>query len=91
MWLVMDALRDEALAREFVPILARLQEELNAVADDRRARQMDPTSPVFCEAFLSTMEQMFSFRYGEDLLVGGEISREEFLNAWERTRRRLGL
>ena len=91
MWLTVDALQDETLARELVSILARLQEELNAVADDRRARHMDPTAPAFYEAFLRAMEQMLSFRYGEDLLVGGEISRGEFLHSWERTRQRLGL
>jgi len=91
MWLTVDALQDESLARKLVPILSRLQEELNAVADDRRCRRLDPISPAFYEGFLRALEHMLGFKYGEDLVVGGEISRGKFLDSWEWTRRQLGL
>ena len=90
-WLAVDAMQDDELAQRLVPILAKLQEELDAVADDRRVRHMDTTAPVFYKGFLHALEQILGFKYGVDLLVDEEISRGDFLDTWEQTRRKLGL
>lgn len=47
MWLTIDAMREEKPARCLVPTFARLQVELHAEAESRRARDMDPTAPAF--------------------------------------------
>jgi len=90
-WLAVDAMTDEGLARHFVHTLAKLQEELRSEAESYRIRDMDPSAPSFYEGFLHGLEQAISFRYGVDLLLDEELSQREFLESWERTRKRLGL
>ena len=91
MWLAVDAMTDEGLARHFVHTLAKLQEELRSEAESYRIRDMDPSALSFYEGFLHGLEQAISFRHGVDLLLDEEISRGEFLESWERTREGLGL
>jgi len=90
-WLAVDAMTDERLAKSLVHTLAKLQEELHAEAESRHAKEIDPTAPAFYEGFLHGLEQTISFRYGVDLLLDEELSQREFLESWERTRKRLGL
>lgn len=90
-WLTIDAIQHEELARRLVPTLAKLQEELHAEAENRHAQDTDPTAPSFFEGFLHGLEQAISFSHGVDLLLDEEISRGEFLESWERTRERLSL
>ena len=90
-WLTVDALKDVAHARSIAPTLARLQEELHAQAQHDRTRNRDPTSQAYHEGYLHALEQILSLTHGEDLLLGEEISRREFLESWDKTRERLGL
>lgn len=90
-WLAIDAITDEGLARRLVNTMAKLQEELHAKVENRHAQDIDPTAPAFYEGFLFGLEQAISFRYGVDLLLDEEIDWEEFFEAWEWTRERLGL
>jgi len=90
-WLTVDALTDKGLARRLVHTLAKLQEELNAEAESRHTKEMDPTPLAFYEGFLHGLEQSISFRQGVDFLFDEEISREEFLASWEQIRESLGL
>ena len=90
-WLAVDAMTDEALARRLVNTIAKLQEELHTNAESHHTRDTDTTAPSFYEGFLHGLEQAISFRYGVDLLLDEELSRGEFLESWERTRKRLGL
>ncbi len=90
-WLAVDAMTDEALARRFVHTIAKLQEELHTNAENRHAKEIDPTAPAFNAGFLHGLEQSISFKYSVDLLLDEELSRGEFLESWERTRKRLGL
>jgi len=90
-WLAVDAMTDEALARRLVTTIAKLQEELHTNAESRHAKEIDPTAPAFYEGFLHGLEQSISFKYGVDLLLDEELNRGEFLETWERTRKRLGL
>ncbi len=90
-WLAVDAMTDEGLARRLVTTIAKLQEELHTNAESRHAKEIDPTAPAFYEGFLHGLEQSISFKYGVDLLLDEELSRRDFLETWERTRKRLGL
>ena len=90
-WLMADSMTDEELARRLVRIMARLQEELHAEAENSRARDTDPTAPAFYEGFLHGLEQSIGFRHGVDFLLDEEIDRREFHKAWEQTKERLGL
>lgn len=81
-WLTVDAMTDEELARHLVHILAKLQEELHAEAENSRARDKDPSAPAFYEGFLHGLEQSISFRHGVDLLLDEEIDRREFHKTW---------
>ena len=38
----------------------------------------DPSAPAFHERFLHALEQTLSFKYGTDLLLDEEISRDDF-------------
>jgi len=90
-WLAVDAMTDEALARRLVTTIAKVQEELHTNAESRHAKEIDPTAPAFYEGFLHGLEQSISFKYGVDLLLDEELSRGEFLESWERTREKIGL
>ena len=90
-WLTVDTMTDEKIARRLVHILARLQEELHAEAENSRARDGDPSAPVFYEGFLHGLEQSVSFSHGVDLLFDEEINREEFHEAWGKIKEKLGL
>lgn len=90
-WLAIDAMDDEQLARRLVYDTAKIQEELLTETEKNRALDIDPTSPAFYEGFLHGLEQAISFRCGVDLLLDEELSQREFLESWERTRKRLGL
>jgi hypothetical protein len=90
-WLTFDAVTDEELARHLVCIMAKLQEELHAEAENSRARDIDPTAPAFYEGFLHGLEQSISFSHGVDLLLDEEIDREEFHKTWGQAKERLGL
>jgi hypothetical protein len=90
-WLTFDAVTDEELAWQLVHILAWLQEELYAEAENSRARDRDPSAPAFYEGFLHGLEQSISFSHGVDLLLDEEIDRREFHKTWEQAKERLGL
>lgn len=90
-WLTVDAMSDEELARRLVKTLAKLQEELHAEAESRHAQDMDPIASAFYEGVLHGLKQVISFKYGVDLLLDEEISQGAFLESWEGTRERLGL
>ena len=90
-WLAVDAMTDEGLARRLITTITKLQEELHTNAESRHAKEIDPTPPAFYEGFLHGLEQSISFKYGVDLLLDEELSRGEFLETWESTRKRLGL
>jgi hypothetical protein len=90
-WLTFDAMTIEKMPRQLVHILARLQEELHAEAENSRARDRDPSTPAFYEGLLHGLEQSISFRHGVDLLLDEEIDRGEFHKTWGQTKERLGL
>jgi len=90
-WLAVDALDDETLARELVPILTKLQNEMDDVARDLRKKRRLTDIPAFYKTLLSAMVEILSFRYGEDLLHGAPISRDEFGECWLLTRKALDL
>jgi len=90
-WLAVDAMTDEGLARQFVHTLAKLQEELRSEAESYRIRDMDPSALSFYEGFLHGLEQVISFNHGVDLLLEEELSRGDYLESWEQIRERLGL
>ena len=90
-WLTFDAVTDKEHARRLVHIMAKLQEELHAEAENSRARDTDPTAPAFYEGFLHGLEQSISFRDSVDLLLDEEIDRREFHKAWGQAKGRLGL
>jgi hypothetical protein len=90
-WLTFDAMTDEKLAWQLVHILAWLQEELYAEAENSRARDRDPSAPAFYEGVLHGLEQSISFSYGVDLLLDEEIDRKEFHETWGQAKERLGL
>ena len=90
-WLTFDAVTDKEHARRLVHIMAKLQEELHAEAENSRARDTDPTAPAFYEGVLHGLEQSISFRDGVDLLLDEEIDRREFHKTWGQAKERLGL
>lgn len=90
-WLTIDAIQDKQLARKLVPTYARLQEELNAETRKRLAQDTDPSVPAFHEGFLHALEQILNLSHATDLLLDEEISRMDFLESWEHTRRRMGI
>jgi len=90
-WLAVDALEDEELARELAPTLARLRDEMDDVARELRRGRKSTEMPAYYKGVLSAMEEILSFRYGENLVDGGPISRDEFAEAWELTRKALNL
>lgn len=90
-WLVVDALDDEELAREVAPTLSLLRDEMDEVARELRRSRRVTYIPMFYKGLLSVMVEILSFRYGEDLLHGDPISRDEFTEAWELTRNALNL
>ena len=90
-WLTTDAIRDKQLARKLASTYARLQEELNAETRKRLAQDTDPSAPAFHEGFLHALEQTLSLSHATDLLLDEEISRMDFLESWERTRRKMGI
>jgi len=90
-WLTIDAIQHEELARRLVPTLAKLQEELHTNAESRHAKEIDPTAPAFYEGFLHGLEQAISFSHGVDLLLDEELNRGEFLKSWGQTKKKVGL
>lgn len=90
-WLIVDALTDEALARELAPTLARLRDEMDDVARELRKKRRSTDTPAFYKGLLTAMVDLLSFRHGEDLLHGGPISRDEFEECWILTRKALNL
>lgn len=88
-WLTFDAMTNKKMSRQLVHILARLQEDLHAEAENSRARDRDPSAPAFYEGFLHGLEQSVSFRHGVDLLLDEEIDRGEFHKAWGQAKERL--
>jgi hypothetical protein len=90
-WLTFDVMTNEKMTRQLVHILARLQEELHAEAENNRARDRDPSAPAFYEGFLQGLEQSISFSHGVDLHLEEEIDRGEFHKAWGQAKGRLGL
>jgi hypothetical protein len=90
-WLTIDAIQDKQLARKLVPTYARLQEELNAETRRRLAHDTDPSAPAFHEGFLHALEQTLSLSHATDLLLDEEISRIDFHESWEHTRRKTGI
>ncbi|MCJ7574713.1 hypothetical protein MUO93_10720 [Candidatus Bathyarchaeota archaeon] len=49
----------------------------------------DPSAPAFHERFLHALEQTLSFKYGTDLLLDKEISRDDLPESREQVARRL--
>ena len=90
-WLTTDAIHDKQLARKLASTYARLQEELNAETRRRLAHGTDPSAPAFHEGFLHALEQILNLSHAADLLLDEEISRMDFLESWEHTRRRIGI
>jgi hypothetical protein len=58
-------------------------------AYERFSHGTDPSAPAFHEGFLHALEQTLSFKYGTDLLLDEEISREDFPESREQVVRRL--
>jgi len=85
-WLTTDALQNEKLARHLAPTLARLQEELH-----NQARNSDPTTHAYYEGYLHALENTLNHHHREDLLLHEQITRQQFQQTWEKTRKTLGL
>gem|GEM_PF-5762668 len=90
-WLTTDAIHDKQLAQRLAPTYARLQEELNTETRKRLAHDTDPSAPAFHEGFLHALEQTLNLSHATDLLLDEEISRIDFLESWEHTRRKTGI
>lgn len=90
-WLTTDALQDEELARHLAPTLARLQEELHTQAQNNHNRNADPTPHAYYEGYLHALENTLNHHHGEDLLLHEQITRPQFHQTWEQTRKTLGL
>jgi hypothetical protein len=84
-------MRDKQLARKLAPTYARLQEELNAETRRRLTQDTDPSAPAFHEGLLHALEQTLNLSHATDLLLDEEISRMDFLESWEHTRRKMSI
>ncbi|GAI43021.1 unnamed protein product, partial [marine sediment metagenome] len=81
----------EKLAQHLAPTLARLQEELHTQAQNNRTQDNDPTPHAYYEGYLHALENTLNLKYGEDLLLHEQITRQQFQQTWEKTRKTLGL
>ena len=91
MWLTVDALEDEELARELTSGFGAIELQLFARADDLRARRLDPTAPAVFEMYLRTLKTVLAYRHRVSPSFREFYSRQKFLDSWERTRKTLGL
>jgi hypothetical protein len=90
MWLTIDALENEGLAKELIHSFATLEDELNAVVADRRNRRLDPSAPAFYEAFIQALRLVLSYYHRVTLDLEKFYNRKEFLKSWEWTQKILG-
>ena len=60
MWLTIDALEDENLAKELLFSFATLEEELNVIKVDRQNHRLDPSALAFNEAFIQALRLALS-------------------------------
>lgn len=90
-WLTLDALEDEKLARELHRSFGDVEVEVHAVVADRRARNMDSTVPEVYELFLQMLKQILAYRHRVSFDLEEFYSRTWFLESWERTHKALGL
>ena len=91
MWLTIDALEDERLAKELLHRFATLEDELNVIKVDRRNRRLDPSAPAFYEAFIQALRLALSYHHRVSLDLETCYNREEFLKAWAWTQKILDL
>ncbi len=91
MWLTIDALEDESLAKELLYSFTTLENELNVIKVDRRNRRLDPSAPAFYEAFIQALRLTLSYHHRVSLDLEAFYNREEFLKAWAWTLKILGL
>jgi len=91
LYLTMDAFEDPELARELVGAFTKLEVWLGKVVRDAWGGKIDPTAPIFYGAFLFALEHLLCLRHRIALMPGEKISREEFMESWRRTSRKLGL
>jgi len=91
MYLTLDALDDEALAKTLIAAFTRLQGWLENVTLDTWSRKLDPTASIFYSAFLFALEQLLSLKRGIPMLPGEKISREDFKRSWKKTAEKLSL
>ena len=89
--LTIDALQDEGLARHLVPTLARLQEELHKETETLRTQNKDLTPHAYYQGYLHALENTLNHGHETDLLLHEQITRQQFHQTWERTRKTLGL
>ena len=90
MWLTIDALEDEGLAKELIHSFATLEDELNAIVADRRNRRLDPSASAFYEAFIQALRLVLSYYHRVTLDLVEFYNRKEFLKSWEWTQKILG-
>jgi len=90
-WLTTDALKNKQQARHTAPTLARLQEELHTQTKHSQTQNTDPTPHAYYEGYLHALENTLNHHHREDLLLHEEITRQQFQETWEKTRKTLGL
>jgi hypothetical protein len=87
MWLTIDALEDEVMAKELIHSFATLEDELNVIKVDRRNRRLDPSAPAFYEAFIQALRLVLSYYHRVSLDLEEFYNREKFLKAWTWTQK----
>ena len=90
MWLTIDALEDEVMAKELIHSFTTLEDELNVIKVDRRNRRLDPSAPAFYEAFIQALRLSLSYYHRVSLDLEEFYNREKFLKAWTWTQKILG-
>ena len=78
MWLTIDALEDERLAKELLYSFATLEDELNVIKVNRRNRRLDPSAPAFYEDFIQALRLALSYHHRVSLDLEACYNREEF-------------
>ena len=89
--LTTDALQNKEQARHIAQTLAILQEELHTQAQHNRNQNIDPTPHTYYEGYLHALESTLNHHHREDLLLHEQITRRQFQQTWEKTRKTLGL
>lgn len=92
MYLALDAVSDEDLARTLVDHFSQLQSWLEKHLQNTPVwRDGERETIRFYIGFLFALEQLLSLRHAIAKLPAEKVSREDFKRSWRRTASKLGL